>query len=320
MLLSGPFEKFVEASPVSVMMRGIVENLFHPERINRLFEETALAQYTRTLPFATVAEVMGEVVFNVSPSVGASLQDRVETLPVSRSAFYQKLNGIEPEVAAVLVRDSAQQLAPVIRKLGLRTAQLPGYQVRMLDGNHFAATEHRLLETRSQTAAPLPGQALAVLDPDLRLVVDVFPCEDGHAQERSLLDQVLPSVRLKDLWIADRNFCTLGFLFGIAKRKGRFVIRHHANLPFKKLGRRKFVGPTETGRVFEQKVSMTDPETGCTMSIRCVTVELDEPTRDGEQEIRILTNLPVKDATALKVAWLYPIVARILFIKIHKRR
>jgi hypothetical protein len=305
MLLSGPFEKFVEASPVSVMMRGIVENLFHPERINRLFEETALAQYTRTLPFATVAEVMGEVVFNVSPSVGASLQDRVETLPVSRSAFYQKLNGIEPEVAAVLVRDSAQQLAPVIRKLGLRTAQLPGYQVRMLDGNHFAATEHRLLETRSQTAAPLPGQALAVLDPDLRLVVDVFPCEDGHAQERSLLDQVLPSVRLKDLWIADRNFCTLGFLFGIAKRKGRFVIRHHANLPFKKLGRRKFVGPTETGRVFEQKVSMTDPETGCTMSIRCVTVELDEPTRDGEQEIRILTNLPVKDATALKVAWLY---------------
>ena len=31
MLLSGPFEKFVEASPVSVMMRGIIENLFHPE-------------------------------------------------------------------------------------------------------------------------------------------------------------------------------------------------------------------------------------------------------------------------------------------------
>ena len=36
MLLGGPFEKFVEASPVSVMMRGIIENLFHPER---LFEE-----------------------------------------------------------------------------------------------------------------------------------------------------------------------------------------------------------------------------------------------------------------------------------------
>ena len=63
MLLSAPFEKFVEASPVSVMMRGIIENLFHPERLERLFEQNAVTQYTRTLPFATVAEVMGEVVF-----------------------------------------------------------------------------------------------------------------------------------------------------------------------------------------------------------------------------------------------------------------
>lgn len=305
MLLSGPFQKFVEASPVSVMMRGIMENLFHPERIERLFEETAVTQYTRTLPFATVAEVMGEVVFNVSPSVGASLQDRVETLPVSRRAFYMKLNGVEPEVAAELVRDSAKQLDPVIRKLGTRTPLLPGYRVRTLDGNHFAATEHRIQETRTETAAPLPGQALAVLDPDLRLVVDIFPCEDGHAQERSLLDQLLPSVRLRDLWIADRNFCTLGFLFGIANRGGRFVIRHHANMPYEKIAKRKFMGRTDTGRVFEQNVRITDPQTGRQLKIRCVTVELDEVTRDNESEIRILTNLPVKDATAQKVAQLY---------------
>ena len=130
MLLSGPFQKFVEASPVTVMMRGIIENLFHPERLERLFNETAVTQYTRTLPFATVAEVMGEVVFNVSPSVGASLTDRVETLPVTKRAFYLKLNGIEPAVAAVLARDSATQLAPVIRKLGLRTPLLPGFKDR----------------------------------------------------------------------------------------------------------------------------------------------------------------------------------------------
>ena len=305
MLLSGPFQKFVEASPVSVMMRGIIENLFHPERIERLFEETAVTQYTRTLPFATVAEVMGEVVFNVSPSVGASLQDRVNTLPVSRRAFYLKLNGVEPEVSAVLVRDSAEQLAPVIRQLGTRTPLLPGYRVRTLDGNHFAATEHRIQETRTQTAAPLPGQALAVLDPDLRLVVDIFPCEDGHAQERSLLDQVLPSVRLRDLWIADRNFCTLGFLFGIANRGGRFVIRHHANMPFEAIGKCHSMGRTETGSVFEQKVKITDPKTGRQLTIRCVTVTLDKVTRDGEHTIRILTNLPVKDALAQKVSELY---------------
>ncbi|MEZ6058839.1 MAG: hypothetical protein R3C19_00595 [Planctomycetaceae bacterium] len=61
---------------------------FHPERLERLFEEHAVTQYTRTLPFATVAEVMGEVVFNMNPSVNAALKDRAETLPVSVSAFY----------------------------------------------------------------------------------------------------------------------------------------------------------------------------------------------------------------------------------------
>lgn len=305
MLLSGPFEKFVEASPISVMMRGIIENLFHPERMNRLFEETAITQYTRTLPFATVAEVMGEVVFNVNPSVNAALVEREGTLPVSVRAFYQKLNRIEPAVSAVLVRDSTTQLTPVIRKLGTRTPLLSGYNVRILDGNHFAATEHRLLETRQETAAPLPGQALVVLDPDLRLAIDVIPCEDGHAQERSLLDQILPTVCPKDLWIADRNFCTLGFLSGIAQRNGRFLIRHHANMPLRMLGRRKLIGQSDTGAVYEQQARMRDPETGREMTIRCVTVKLKTATRDGEQEICILTNLSKRAADAWLVADLY---------------
>jgi len=305
MLLNGPFERFVEASPVSVMMRAVIENLFHPERLERLFDETAVTQYTRKLPFATVAEVMGEVVFNVNPSINAALVERSGTLPVSVTAFYQKLNGIEPAVSAVLVRDSAVHLTPVIRKLGLRTPLLPGYNIRILDGNHFAATEHRLLETRRETAAPLPGQALVVLDPDVRLAVDVIPCEDGHAQERSLLNQILPSVRVKDLWIADRNFCTLGFLSGIVRRKGRFLIRHHANMPLQLIGRRKLIGQSNTGKVFEQQARMTDPDSGRELKIRCITVKLNVATRDKEQEIHILTNLSKTAADGLKVADLY---------------
>jgi len=248
---------------------------------------------------------MGEVVFNVNPSINAALVERSGTLPVSVTAFYQKLNGIEPAVSAVLVRDSAVHLTPVIRKLGLRTPLLPGYNIRILDGNHFAATEHRLLETRRETAAPLPGQALVVLDPDVRLAVDVIPCEDGHAQERSLLNQILPSVRVKDLWIADRNFCTLGFLSGIVRRKGRFLIRHHANMPLQLIGRRKLIGQSDTGKVFEQQARMTDPDSGREIKIRCITVKLNVATRDKEQEIHILTNLSKTAADGLKVADLY---------------
>jgi IS4 transposase len=306
MLLGRRFANFLEESPITVMMRGIIENVFNPQRVDELFERAAECQYTRKLPFSTVAEVMGEVVFNISPSVGASLQYREETLPVSRKAFYQKLNGVETGISAALVRDTAAQLAPVIRRLGATLPPLlPGYRVRMLDGNHFAATERRLKELRTETAAPLPGQALVVFDPALKLVLDVFPCEDGHAQERSLLDALLPSVKLRDLWIADRNFCTLGFLFGIHRRGGKFVIRQHGNLPYRTLGKRRSRGVIEKGRVFEQRIEITDPDTGERLCLRRITVVLNEPTRDGDWEIHVVTNLSVKSASATTVATLY---------------
>jgi len=51
MLLGKPFARFVEESPISVMMRGVVEYAFEAKRLNDLFEDTAEAQYTRTLHF-----------------------------------------------------------------------------------------------------------------------------------------------------------------------------------------------------------------------------------------------------------------------------
>ncbi|MDX2242607.1 MAG: hypothetical protein NW224_18115 [Leptolyngbyaceae cyanobacterium bins.302] len=97
------------------------------------------------------------------------------------------------------------------------------YRVKSLDGNHLAATERRLKVLRSLTSAPLPGQALVILDPALMLAIDVFACKDGHAQEWSLLSRVLATVGSGDLWIADRNFCTLGFLCGQHWRGAAFM-------------------------------------------------------------------------------------------------
>ena len=306
MFLCGPFENFVKESPAAVMMRGLIENVFSPEKMDGLFERAADRQYTRTLPFSTVAEVMGEVVLCISPSVGASLQCREGMLEVSRKAFYQKLNGIEAGISAELVRSTAAELAPVIGKLGGALPPLiESYHVRILDGNHLSATERRLKGLREQTAAPLPGQALVVLDPHLKLAIDVFPCEDAHGQERSLLKEVLPTVRPKDLWIADRNFCTVGFLFGIARRGGKFVIRQHGGLPYGAMGRPKARGRIATGRVFEQVVEVAEADAGERLRLRRVTVKLNEPTQDGDTEIHIVTNLTVREASAKRVAGLY---------------
>ena len=182
---------------------------------------------------------------------------------------------------------------------------LRGYHTKILDGNHFSATEHRIEELRTIGDAPLPGKALVVLDPQLKLAIHVFPCEDGHAQERSLLRSFLECVEEGDLWIEDRNFCTLGFVFGIRSCKARFLVRQHAKLPGRLRGRQKYRGRTATGRVYEQSMELTDPDTGGTLIVRRITVKLNQPTRDGDKEIHILTNLPQKDANVLKVADLY---------------
>jgi IS4 transposase len=158
---------------------------------------------------------------------------------------------------------------------------------------------------RTLRAGALPGHTLVVLDPDLMLVVDAIPCEDGHAQERSLLDQVEATVRPGDLWIADRNFCTTGFVFGVHRRSGRFVIRQHAStLHYTLVGKRKARGRIDTGAVFEQTLRATN-DADEVVFLRRVTVVLDQPTRDGDTEIHLLTNLPVKHAQAKVVAGLY---------------
>jgi IS4 transposase len=306
MVLDNIFERFAEQSPVTVMARAALEHALDPRAIDALFEDVAQRQYTRTLLFSTVVDLMSTVVCNIRPAIHAAFQANAESIGVSLRAVYDKIDRTEPALSAELVRHTARTLGPVITAMGgTRAAWLPGYSVKILDGNHLAGTEHRLKELRSVGAGALPGHALVVLDPQAMLVADVFPCEDGHAQERSLLDQVLETIRAGEVWIADRNFCTTGFLFGIARRGGYFVIRQHgATLHIEWVGERRPCGRTETGAVFEQEMRLGDGDGG-TMTVRRITVELDKPTRDGETEIHILTNLPAKVADARMIAELY---------------
>jgi len=307
MLLSKIFLPFVEKRPVCVMARGILERLFDPARLNALFAETAQAGYTRKLHFATLVGLLGDVVLGVQPSVHAAFQALEQAdAPVSLTAMYNKLDRVEPAVAAALVADAAQQTAPVIDALAARLAPwLPGYRCRILDGNHLAATDHRIEELRTTWAAPLPGTLLVVLDQERMLAEAVFPTEDGHASERSLLAAVLERVQPKDLWLADRNFCTFAFLFGIARRRGCFLIRQHGAIKGKLVGARREIGRCATGLVYEQTIELADAATGQTATCRRITVQLDQATRDGDEEIHLLSNVPELDADAVALAELY---------------
>jgi Transposase DDE domain len=307
MLLSKIFLPFVEKRPVCVMARGILERLFDPARLNALFAETAQVGYTHKLHFATLVGLMGDVVLGVQPSVHAAFQALEETeATVSLTAIYNKLDRVEPVVSAALVRDAAQQTAPVIDALSARLPPwLPGYRCRILDGNHLSATEHRIEELRTTWAAPLPGKVLVVLDQERMLADEVFLTEDGHAQERSLLDTTLEKVKANDLWLGDRNFCTFKFLFGIARRGGYFLIRQHGTVHGRLLGRRRKIGRGPTGMVYEQALELTDSKTGETVTYRRLTVKLDQATRDGDWQLHLLSNVAESDADASTLANLY---------------
>jgi DDE family transposase len=305
MLLGSIFDRFVSASPISVMIRGLMERALIPDQLDALFRSHAQQQYQRELLFSTTADLMCLVVCGVRPAVHAAFQALRDRVPVSLTSVYNKLDGIEPTVSAALVRHTAACLTPVIGQLGGQLPELvPGYRVKIVDGNHLAATQRRLAALRDTAAAPLPGLALVVLDPVLMQAIDVFPCEDGHAQERSLLGQVLQTARPKDVWIDDRNFCTTDFLFGLAKRQACFLTRQHQGLPWEGVSSFKRQGTVATGEVFEQTVRLEHPD-GTILFARRVKVVLAKPTRDGDRELFILTNLPVEAADAVRVAELY---------------
>jgi IS4 transposase len=306
MMFSEVIDRFVEQSAVSVMFRGTLENAVTPELLDEVFAETAQRQRCGELLFSSVVNLLGLVATGMRKSVNEAYRAKKDQFTVSVSAVYDKLKGVETEVSRQLVRQTALRMAEVVKRLAPRREPLlRGYLTKIIDGNHLAATEHRIEELRTIGGGPLPGQALVVLEPDRMLVTDVFPCEDGHAQERRLLPQVLLTVEAKDLWIADRNFCTTGFLFGIAARGGAFVIRQHAqNLIYAEMGDRRKVGRCLKGMIYEETLRLVDEE-GTFLDVRRVTIKLNKPTRDGETEIRLLTNLPKAVADARTVADLY---------------
>lgn len=307
-MLDSIFQPFVEKSPICVMAAAAVSRLLGAERLDRLFEDVRVSQYTNRLLFSRAFDLMSEVVCGSRETVHHAYQTAEETVGVSVAAVYEKLKGIEPATSRALVRDVAAEVAPLIDRMG-GAAQLlvPGYRTRILDGNCIAASQHRIKELRSAAAGALPGKSLVVMDADRRLIRDVFPCEDGHAQERALLAQVVPTIAEKELWIDDRNFCTFDFLYAINERRAFFITRRHGNTTCEPLGERRELGRTQTGTVYEQPVRIRG-EGGRELLLRRIDVELDQVTRDGDPTVSLLSNLPAEGPGAvcgLRIAELY---------------
>ena len=304
MLAKSILDRFKKKSPVCLLARMSLTRVLSEEAMNRVFKDNAASQYDRKVTFAAITQMMADVTLRLSPSVNAAYKKHKERLGVSQTAVLNKFIRVEPQVMQALVRFSYSES----RKIGncLRTgdaSEITGYRTKILDGNHLSGSEHRIKELRVENAAALPGKSLVVLDPRLRLIADYFPIENGHAQERTELDSVIETIEARDLWIADRNFCTLKFMTSIVQSKAFFVIRHHGRVGGE-LGKRRLIGTSSTGKVYEQSMTLSQFN-GTRLKLRRIEVELFKPTRSKEKVVVILTNVSQRKADALKIAGVY---------------
>jgi hypothetical protein len=244
-MIESVLERFEVQAPVATMVRATMANVLSSDRLDDIFRNTAMQQREGQLLFSSVVGLLHLAVLKTRPSLNAAYQAQYEELGVSIKSVYEKLAHVELPVTRELVRRTAEDMRKVLDALHAPPREvLPGYRVRVLDGSHLRATERRLDVQRMLNGAPLPGQALVVLDPQRMLIEDMIPCEDGHSQERALLVDLVEALRPGEVWIADRNFCTSMWLRELEINKSWFIIRQHAAFAVEELTDLKCAGRT----------------------------------------------------------------------------
>lgn len=293
---------FLRKCPFAVLTQAAIRGVVADE-FDDIFEEHRSQQYKRTMPFSAMATAVADVVLRFAENFRQAYRKHEESLLVSLTSFYNKINATELQISEAIVARSAQRATKVQDQLGFEPWQvLEGYNVYALDGNHLQEAEKRLKPLRLLHDAPLAGTIVARFDLQRSLFDRAYLLDDAHAQESTTLDRVVDDLGLDDLIMADRHYCVLGFLRATDQKGSHFLVRQHGRFKGVLVGKRRRVGRTETGTVYEQTIQTSLDADALVM--RRITVELDAPTRDGDTVIHLLTNLPA-DVDALVIADLY---------------
>lgn len=304
-MVQNVIERFSKGAPAAMLFRGLFARVFSEERLNQIFREHKDRQVESDLVFSSLIDLLTPVVSGGKPCVHASYQEQEEQLGVSKQAVYDKLQGVEPAVSAALVSVPVRELEKALfQAKATKTDPIPGYHTFVIDGKRLDGTEHRLKETRLMKSSPLPGTVLAILDTRLEMFVAVACDPDAYACERKVVLPLLAQLEKDALYLADRNFCDGPLISRFLQGEAFFLVRHHGRSPRwrKVVGspQRKIGKDSGGGTVYEQEIEVFLPD-GSWQRLRRITVKLVKPTRDGDMELHLLTNLPAS-VSAIVVA------------------
>lgn len=284
-------KRFATASPVTVMTRMLMQRAVSADVIDGVFASHRGRQYERELLFSSVVNVMSLVALGIQPSVHAAARS-LGDIGVSLQALYSKIAATSPDLVRALVRTTAMSIMEV--RAGLPPVEkpiLPGYRLRVIDGNHLPVSEKRIGLLRGFSGTALPGQAVVVYEPDTDSVLDVVLGEDAYESERVLFAKFVPEMRSGELYLADRLYGVWNVMLAIAKQGALFSIRARLDsVHMVPIGARKRIAKTARETVYEQQVSVRCGSE--TLSVRRIDIKLAKPTESGEDTVVLLSNAP----------------------------
>src|SRR5262245_37022413 len=115
----------------------------------------------------------------------------------------------------------------------------------------------------------------------------------GHHTDRSLFHK-----RFKDFPQCHRHPCP-SFTGSLLLARGTKLPKNSCTL-----GGLTYRGAIATGKVYEQRIELVNAQ-GDTLPLRRISVALHEPTREGDTEIHLLSNVPGRHASAQTLAASY---------------
>ena len=286
------FLKFATESPLTVMVRVMLENIFPADQFDQLFPDEAEKLFLKESLFSAIVDLLSSV-GQIQSKIHSTFQNPHNELKTALNSFYRKILRIKPSDSTEWVRKTAERLDPVIRKMGrVLPYSLSGYSVRSVTGIDFSAANKHPKTSRYSKCKNLPSQNTVLLDPNLMLVVDMVLHGKDVAQGDDLLRALLKMVQLQEVWVTNHIFDNMSFEFGIEKQLAFFLMRQNqSNLLWMPAGRRRLQGQIDLGTVFEQKIHIINSD-GNRLPARRITIELENRTPDGQLDLHILTNLP----------------------------
>ena len=293
-MLEGILKQFAMKAPAALMFRSLFNRIFSEESLNQIFRDRAQHQVESKVLFSHLLGVLVPVVCGASKSVNAAYQSR--NFKYSKQAFYDKLKGVELDVTTGLLTTVCDELLRIHDSSKLRHPDpVRGFHTFVIDGKTYNASEHRIFESRTDARAPLPGRSVAVLDTRYELFVDIECETNAHCSERKIVRPLLEKLEAGALYLADRNFADSNTISGFINADSFFIVRQNkgclswSELPGTRLSNRG--KDSNGGKLSEDKIEIKLID-GSYQVVRRIKVKLSKPTRKGDTELTLLSNLP----------------------------